>query len=577
MEYLPGVTASPGMSRGQAVLHLAPNLSFQPYAVTDVERETHRLDSAVEEAIREIERLKRRVLAEMGEEQAHIFRSQQTILEDAALLAEIRGRITEFNWCAEEAVRQVFAGYLAMFAELDDGDYNKERMADLEDVHNRLLRLLLGKQGGDLSDLPELSIVVARELFPSDTALMERQKVAGLVTERGGITSHVAILAKNLGIPAAVAVTGSTKRIQEGDDLHLDATDPEEARVYVNPGAASRRHIEERRDRYEERRKLLAEERHLPPVTPDGRKITVSANIGSVEEIDSVLEFGARSIGLFRSEFLFMQGNRLPEEETQFRAYRRVVKAFKEGHVVLRSLDVGGDKPLQAIPIPKEANPFLGYRAVRISLDRPLLFRQQLRAALRASAYGRLKIMFPMISGPNEVARILALLREIREELDREGIAHDQELEVGVMVEVPSAVLMAEEILRLVDFMSIGTNDLTQYLLAADRMNETIREYYQPYHPAVFRAIARVVDAAHARGKRVGICGELAGMPPAIPALIGLGVDELSMSAQMVPEAIHIIRHTRYDEAMELAGQILTMDEEPKIKAVLQGIRTTKE
>jgi phosphotransferase system enzyme I (PtsI) len=573
MEYLSGLSASPGMSQGQAVVHLAPNLSFQPYSVTEVEKEVARLDAAVIRAIREVERLKRRVLAEMGEEYAHIFRSQQTILEDEGILAEIRSRVTEFRWCAEEGVRQVFAGYLEMFAELQEGDYNKERMADLEDVHNRLLRILLGKKGAELADLSGPSIIVARELYPSDTALMDRDMVAGLVTERGGITSHVAILAKNLGIPAAVAVSDATRRVRSSDSLYLDTTDLEEARVYVNPGAPARRLLEERRERYEERRKLLAAERHLPPVTPDGRKIAVSANIGSLEEIDKVLEAGARSIGLFRSEFLFMKGSRLPEEETQFRAYKRVVGAFTQGHVVLRSLDVGGDKPLQSIPIPPQENPFLGYRAVRVSLDHPTLFRQQLRAALRASAFGNLKVMFPMISGPNEVVRILALLEELREELDREGVEHDRELEVGVMVEVPSAVLMAEEILRLVDFMSIGTNDLTQYLLAADRMNETIREYYQPYHPAVFRAIARVVDAAHARGKQVGICGELAGMPPSIPVLIGLGVDELSMSAQMVAEAIHVIRHTRYDEATELAREVLSMDEEAKIKALLQRIR----
>lgn len=572
-EYLTGLSASPGMSQGEAVVYLAPDLSFQPYSVTDVKREVARLDAGISRAVEEMERLKKRVLSELGEEYAHIFRSQQTILEDETLLSEVRSRVTEFSWCAEEAVRQVIAGYLEMFAELDDGDYNKERMADLEDVHNRLLRILLGKGAADLGELTAPSVIVARELYPSDTALMDREKVVGLVTERGGITSHVAILAKNLGIPAAVAVTGATREVRESDQLYLDATDLEEARIYVNPGAPARRLLQERRDRYEARRKLLSEERHLPSVTPDGRKITVSANIGSVEEIENVLRVGVGSIGLFRSEFLFMKGSRLPEEETQFRAYKRVVDAFKDGHVVLRSLDVGGDKPLPAIPIPEQANPFLGYRAVRVSLAQPRLFRQQLRAALRASAFGTLRVMFPMVSGPNEVARILSLLEELRRELDREGVAHDRELEVGVMVEVPSAVLMADEILQLVNFVSIGTNDLTQYLLAADRMNETIREYYQPYHPAVFRAVAQVVEAAHAREKRVGVCGELAGMPPAIPALIGLGVDELSMSAQMVPEAVHIIRHTRYDDAKNLASEILTMDDDAKIKALLQRVR----
>jgi phosphotransferase system enzyme I (PtsI) len=265
-----------------------------------------------------------------------------------------------------------------------------------------------------------------------------------------------------------------------------------------------------------------------------------------------------------------MKGKILPDEEKQFEAYKAAVEAFPEGFVILRTLDIGGDKPVESISIPEEENPFLGYRAVRISLAKPALFKQQLRAALRASAFGTLKVMFPMVSGPNEVNKILQVLEEVRTELDEEGISYDRDMEVGIMVEIPSAVFMADELLKRIDFMSIGTNDLTQYLLAADRMNENIREYYQPFHPAVFRAIARVVDAAHAQGKWVGICGELGGMPLAMPALLGLGVDELSMSAQTVPEAIHTIRHVWYQNAQELAGRVLRMDEESEIKELLR-------
>ncbi|MFW5811746.1 MAG: phosphoenolpyruvate--protein phosphotransferase [Alkalispirochaetaceae bacterium] len=572
MGFMEGVSASPGMTRGKAVVYLPLDLNFTPRRVKERAAELARLSAAVARSIEELVRLKERVLREMGEEFAHIFRSQQTILEDESIIGEIEEQIRGEGWCAEESVRQVFTTYRQMFEELGDDDYNKERVGDLEDVHARVLRNLLGKEEIDLSDLAEGSILVAEELLPSDTALMSKERVSGMVTEKGGITSHVAILAKNLGIPAAVAVPGVTSTVRNEDTVYLDVTDPEEARVYVNPDQETRRELEQRWEEYKGRRKLLEAEKQLEPVTPDGRRITVSANIGSVEEIEAALEQGARSVGLFRSEFLFMKDKVLPDEETQFAAYKAAVEAFTDGFVILRTLDVGGDKSIDSLSIPREDNPFLGYRAVRISLDKPQLFRGQLRAALRASAFGNLKVMFPMISGPNEVVRIRALLDELIRELDEEGIDYDRSMEVGIMVEIPSAVFMADELLEHVDFMSIGTNDLTQYLLAADRLNEKIRDYYQPFHPAVFRAIARVVDAAHARGKWVGVCGELGGMPIAMPALIGLGVDELSMSAQTLPEAIHIIRRTRYQEAQELANRLLHMDSEPPIKALLQRI-----
>lgn len=570
MGTIQGVSASPGMSHGTAVVYIPQELSFEPRSITDGAAEKQRLSKAVESAIGELTSLKERVLREMGEEFAHIFRSQQTILEDDSTLGEINEKITADNWCAEEAVRQVFTTYLQMFEELGEDDYNKARMADLEDVHKRLLRNLLGKEEVDLSTLAERTVIVAQELYPSDTAVMNKEQVCGMITERGGITSHVAILAKNLGVPAAVAVSNATKTISDGDEIYLDATDPEGARIYINPDGTTRRQLEEERRRQEERRKVLAEEMDLEPITTDGRKITLSANIGSVEEIEKAVENGATSVGLFRSEFLFMKGKILPNEEKQFEAYKAAVEAFPEGFVVLRTLDIGGDKPVDTISIPKEDNPFLGYRAVRISLNEKALFRQQLRAALRASLFGNLKVMFPMVSGPNEMNRILSTLDEVKKHFDEEGIAYDREMEVGVMVEVPSAVFMADELLKRIDFMSIGTNDLTQYLLAADRMNEHISEYYQTYHPAVFRAIARVVDAAHAQGKWVGICGELGGMAPAIPVLIGLGVDELSMSAHSLPEAIHTVRHTGYQSAQELAGSVLRMAEESEIKTLLR-------
>lgn len=574
---LRGLAASPGLTYGTAVVCGVRDLSFTPEVVTDTEAEARRLSSAVKVAVSELVGLKERVRLELGSETAHIFRSQQTILEDAEILGEVFQEIREHYWCAEEAVRRIFGRYIELFRELGEEEHNRSRMADLEDVYRRLLRVLLGEEELDFSKLGEGAIVVAEELFPSDTAVIDRESVHGFVTERGGMTSHVAILAKNLGIPAVVAVRRATREIVEGSEIYLDVTDPDEGIVHVNPGGTALRRLEERRQIYEERRERLAREGHLPPVTLDGRSVTVSANISSVKEGERAVELGAGSVGLFRTEFLFSAREELPAEEEQFEVYRRVAEQFRAGYVILRTFDVGGDKPLASLPIPRQANPFLGYRAVRISLDHPQMFLDQLKAALRASAYGNMKLMFPMISGPNEVDRILGILEEARGALEKSGTPYDGAMEIGVMVEVPSAVLMAEEILDRVDFMSVGTNDLTQYLLAADRMNELIADYYQPYHPAVFRSIATIVRAAHNRGKWVGVCGELAGMPPALPALLGLGVDELSMSPQLLPEAVHTIRTLSYREAEDVARELLTMDEEPRIKALLERRSTGKE
>jgi phosphotransferase system enzyme I (PtsI) len=574
---LRGVAASQGIARGKAVVFARPDLTFQPRTVDQPDYEVQRLETAIAEAIEELAAHKRRVLEELGEEAAHIFRSQQTVLEDDSILEEMKAVIAGEKCLAESAVQTVFAVYLTMFEELDENDYNRERMADLEDVQKRVLRNLLGVEDVSLAHLDEESIVVAAELYPSDTAMMDRRHVRGVITELGGITSHAAILAGNLGIPAAVAVSEAISRISAGDDLYLDVSDPEIATTYVNPDGPTRKGLDHRREEFESRRRRLAASRHLAPETRDGHRIDLSANVGSIDEIEIAHQEGARSVGLLRSEFLFIGEKRIPDEEKQYRAYRTAVEAFPDGFVVLRTLDIGADKPVESISVPEEENPFLGYRGIRISLDRDDLFRTQVRAALRASAHGTLKVMFPMVSGPHEVRRILAAVAEAREEHDREGTAYDEAMEIGVMIEIPSAVLMAEELAGLVDFFSIGTNDLTQYLLAADRMNTHIRDYYQPYHPAVFRAIRQIVTAAHDRGKGVGGCGELGGMAPAIPVLIGLGVDELSMSGRSLPEALHVVRNVTLSGCRALAGAVLDCSDETEIRALLREHDQTKE
>ncbi len=566
---LRGATASPGFSDGTAVVYTRPDLSFSKRTVSDVAAEHQRLADAIDAAIDQLRTIKERTLEEMGEELAHIFRSQQTIFEDESILGEINAHIDEHSVCAEEAASAVFETYVAMFEDLGDDDYNKARAADLQDVHTRLMRNLLGVDNVDLSSLAEKSIIIADDLFPSDTASMDRDRVAGIVTERGGVTSHVAILANNLGIPAAVGVTAAADSIVPGDRVVIDGTARDHARVYVRPAGDEMNELDRRRIRFEEQRSRFIESAGLRPVTTDGHEVTVSANIGSIPEIEAARDFGATSVGLFRSEFLFLDARRPPNEESQFEAYRIAAEAFSEGVVILRTLDIGGDKAVPSISIPTEANPFLGYRAVRILLDQPELLRTQLRAALRASAYGTIKIMFPMISGPNEVVRVQEAYDRVLAELRGEGERFDDALELGVMVEIPSAVIMASELLDHVDFVSIGTNDLTQYLLAADRLNEHVRDYYQVFHPAVFRAIDTVVTAAHAKGKWVGVCGELGGMAQAIPVLVGLGVDELSMSARAIPEATAVIRDGSFESMKRLAARVLSLDDERKIKALL--------
>lgn len=566
---LEGIAASAGIAAGRALVFSRVDLTYDPGSAESPDREIERLREAIGAAVEELVALKEQVMRDMGEESAHIIRSQQTILEDESTADEMFGQISEDRCRAEAAVEDVFGTYMKLFEELGEDDYNRERIADIVDVQKRLLRILLKVREVSLADIDTPTIVVAEELFPSDTVLMNRDYVRGIVTERGGITSHAAILAGNLGIPASVGTTGAMERIADGTDLYLDVSGADTAYTFIEPDPTTCMGLDNRRNLYEERRKKLAEEKDLEPVTRDGHTVTLSANIGSVEEIGSVLEAGGKSVGLFRSEFIFIHHKGIPDEETQFQAYRKAVEAFSDGFVVLRTLDVGGDKPVESISIPSEENPFLGYRGVRISLDRSDLFEVQIRAALRASAFGTMKIMFPMVSGPGEVRRILKTVDREKEKLTRAGTDFDPDLEIGIMIEVPSAVFMAPELAKMVDFFSIGTNDLTQYLLAADRMNEQVRDYYQPYNPAVFRAIDALVRSAHAEGAWVGVCGELGGMTPAIPALVGLGVDELSMNSRSLAEAIYLIRRMEYANVQKLAQRVLQMEDQTALKAVL--------
>ena len=567
MTSLRGIAASPGIAFGRAVLFIPRDLSVPEGKGAGPERETARLQGALSLAIDELAGLKEGLKSDAG--LAHIFRSHQTILEDESLRQEMTALIAAGGCSAEKAAAEVFASYARMFEELGEQDYNRERAADLKDVHRRLMRKLLGVEEINLSRLEPSTIVVAPELLPSDTVLLDRANVCGIITERGGITSHTAILAKSIGIPAAVSVTGAVGMISPYDEILLDADDSNGAVVYVQPDAPTRKSLEARRRRREERSGLLASEREKEPITPDGHRMILSANIGATEELEDVGELGVTSVGLFRTEFLFMKSPRLPTEEEQYQAYCAARDKLSGEMLIIRTLDAGGDKAVPCLPLPAEANPFLGYRALRVCLDRGEMFKTQLRAALRASAAGDVRLMFPMVCGLEDWTRARALLAQARDELTRRGEAFNEHLPVGIMVEIPSAVLMADELARETDFMSIGTNDLTQYLLAADRTNESVAAYYRPYHPAVFRAIRNVVNAAHRHGKWVGICGELAGMTAAIPVLMGLGVDELSMSPRTLPEARHVVLHTTFAEAEGRAKEVLETGDVESLERVL--------
>jgi phosphoenolpyruvate-protein phosphotransferase (PTS system enzyme I) len=569
MRVLDGITVSKGLSKGKSVIYESPEIIITNTTTSEPEKEIDKLNAAVTSVIEDLVELKERVRIGLGEDNAHIFRSQQTIVEDPSIQDEIKEHIRQEQASAESAVKIVFDTYASMFYELEDDSYNKARVTDLEDLAARLLRKILGTETVELDSLEYGSIIVAKELFPSETVLIDPNKVVGIITEKGGITSHVAIIAGSLGIPAAVGVKNAVEAARNGKDILLDAGDELKTIVVCDPDKAEHDRFEKKKNSFEERQRIISAVMNRDAVTADRHRILVSGNIGSDEELESGISYGMKSVGLFRTEFLFLSAVSAPTEEEQFKAYKRVAETLSDGMVIIRTLDVGGDKNIKYIPIEEEDNPFLGMRAIRVSLKESSMFKSQIRAVLRASAFGNVKIMFPMIGSIGEVSTVKQLVDEAMAELSEEKIEFDDSIEIGIMIEIPSAVFMARELAREVDFMSIGTNDLTQYLLAADRLNENISEYYEIFHPAVFRSINMIVDAAHSEGIWVGVCGELGGIPKAIPALIGLGVDELSMSPKKLPEAVYTIRNTSYEEAVRKAKEIVLQEDADGVKSLL--------
>ncbi|WP_373767062.1 phosphoenolpyruvate-protein phosphotransferase PtsI [Glaesserella sp.] len=550
-----GIAASPGIVFGKAlVLKEDPIvLNTQKISSSQIEAEKAKFFAGREKAAAQLTAIKEKARLTLGEEKEAIFEGHLMILEDEELEEEILSYIEENLASADVAASKIIDMQASMLAEIDD-EYLKERAGDIRDIGNRLIRNILGMHIIDLGDIQEEVILVAYDLTPSETAQLNLDKVLGFVTDIGGRTSHTSIMARSLELPAVVGTNNVTSLVKSGDMLILDAINNE---VHINPSPAKLAAAENLQAKIAAEKAELAKLKDLPAETTDGHRIEVCGNIGTIRDVDGVLRNGGEGVGLYRTEFLFMDRSQLPGEEEQFQAYKEIVEAMQGKLVVLRTMDIGGDKELPYLDLPKEMNPFLGWRAVRIGLVRREILDTQLRAVLRASAFGKLAVMFPMIISVEEIRELKSIIASLKVQLRNEGKAFDEHLQIGVMVETPSAAVNARHLAKEVDFFSIGTNDLTQYTLAVDRGNEIIAHLYNPLTPSVLNLIKQVIDASHAEGKWTGMCGELAGDVRATALLLGMGLDEFSMSAISVPHVKKLARSISYADAKALADKAL--------------------
>ncbi|HJV45649.1 MAG TPA: phosphoenolpyruvate--protein phosphotransferase [Bacillota bacterium] len=556
-----GIAASNGIAIAKAFRLESPKLIVKRNLVADRSREICRLDDALARTKQEIEVIRNQTLQEIGADKAAIFEAHLLVLSDPELINPIKEKITSENVNADFALKEIADQFISIFESMDN-DYMKERAADIHDVTQRILAHLLGVRLVGPSSLSEEVIIIAEDLTPSDTAQLNRKYALGFTTDMGGRTSHSAIMARTLEIPAVVGTKEATAKIVNGVTIILDGFNGE---VIVDPTEDLIEWYQDKQKVYEKQKSEWAKLKEEPTFTKDGYQVKLVANIGTVHDVEGVINNGGEGVGLYRTEFLYMERSNFPTEEEQFEAYKAVLEAMSEGKpVVVRTLDIGGDKELSYLDMPHEMNPFLGYRAIRLCLDRTDIFRTQLRALLRASIYGNLKIMFPMIAILTEFRAAKAIFLEEKEKLMAEGIPVSDMIEVGMMVEIPSSAIMADQFAKEVDFFSIGTNDLIQYTMAADRMNEQVTYLYQPYNPAILRLVKMVIDAANNEGKWVGMCGEMAGDRLAIPLLIGLGLHEFSMSATSILPArsqISRLSKTAMEELVQEALKMSTVEE----------------
>ncbi|HBH6892590.1 TPA: phosphoenolpyruvate-protein phosphotransferase PtsI [Serratia marcescens] len=550
-----GILVSPGIAFGKALLLKEDDIVINRKKISadQVEQEVSRFLAGRAKASEQLEAIKTKAGETFGEEKEAIFEGHIMLLEDEELEQEIIALIKDDLASADAAAYTVIEGQAKALEELDD-EYLKERAADVRDIGKRLLQNILGMPIVDLGSIQDEVILVATDLTPSETAQLDLDKVLGFITDLGGRTSHTSIMARSLELPAIVGTSDVTKQVKNDDYLILDAVNNQ---IYVNPTADVIDQLKAAQNQYITEKNDLAKLKDLPAITLDGHQVEVCANIGTVRDVAGAERNGAEGVGLYRTEFLFMDRDSLPTEDEQFQAYKAVAEAMGSQAVIVRTMDIGGDKDLPYMNLPKEENPFLGWRAIRIAMDRREILHAQLRAILRASAFGKLRIMFPMIISVEEVRDLKGEIETLKAQLREEGKAFDESIEVGVMVETPAAAVIAHHLAKEVDFFSIGTNDLTQYTLAVDRGNELISHLYNPMSPSVLGLIKQVIDASHAEGKWTGMCGELAGDERATLLLLGMGLDEFSMSAISIPRIKKIIRNTNFEDVKALAAQAL--------------------
>lgn len=549
-------TSSKGIVMGNVFVASEQDLSPEEKVIDagQVDAETVAYERAVGEVIADLEPLA---------EKSDIFAGHLELAKDIALKEGVLNRIQTKSYCAQKALHETAEEFRMIFEMMED-EYMRERAADIQDIRNRLMRKLKGIGDGDFDAITEKVILVARDLAPSDTAKLNLEYILGFITELGGVTSHVSIMARGMGIPALVGVKGIMDAVRPGDFVIMDASC---GVIIVNPEPEVIEEYKKKAKEFDRYQKELEESSALPTVTADGRKLEVCGNVGSLEDVKNAVKFRIDGIGLFRSEFLYMESDHFPTEEEQFHVYRQAAELLGERELTIRTLDIGGDKGLDYFEFPKEENPFLGYRAIRIGLDQKEILKTQLRALLRAGTYGHIRIMFPMIISIEEVVDAYSVLEECKDELHKEGIPFQEEIEAGVMIETPAAVMMAEELAEKVDFFSIGTNDLTQYFLAVDRGNQKIAAMYNSYHPAVLRAIYKTIQAGHKYNRKVGMCGEFASDTKAVKMLLGMGLDEFSVSPGEAAGVKHQIRNSSYEEAQRLAGEVM---KQPVIDSVMR-------
>ena len=532
-----GIAASKGYAIGKVFLQVNEEIVITDEKISDIEGEKAKLQKALDASRGQLEKIKEKALTEMGAEKAQVFEAHITLLDDPEFTGAMQMEIESNSTNSMKAVQSVTDMFVSIFDAMEDA-YMRERAADIKDVSKRIISNLAGKGGDAFAITEENTIVVAHDLTPSDTAQLDRSKVVGFITDIGGRTSHAAIMARTLEIPAVLGLGDITTSVKTGDKVIVDGITGD---VIINPSEEVIAEYTEKKAKFQAEQEELKKLIDVKTTTKSGRRIEVCGNIGKPEDVLGVIANGGDGVGLFRTEFLYMDRESAPTEEEQFESYKFVLEKMEGKQVVIRTLDIGGDKTLPYLPLPQEMNPFLGYRAIRLCLDKKEIFKVQLRALLRASVFGKLCVMFPMISGIQEFRQAKEVVEECKAELRTEGKEYSENIQWGIMVEIPAAAVMADELAKEVDFFSIGTNDLIQYTLAADRMSEKVSYLYNPMHPAVLRLIKMTIDGAHSQGKWVGMCGEMAGDETAIPTLVEYGLDEFSMSATSILPAKKIM------------------------------------